>query len=613
MQPRSLNGPELIDALPEAFLDALGDAVREVRQQGERELERISAEARATIAELNAKVVELAGVVRSLADEQVGRVSATLSSVKDGAPGRDGRDAEPVDMAHIERLIEAKVDERVEVKAAAIPVPKDGHSPTQDELLSVIEPVVQRMVAEIPVPQNGRDGVDGQSGKDAEPISKDQIVEAVLSCGEAIREAVAKHLTDNPPPGGIDGKDGIPGDPGRDGRDADPVDYESVQKFIVDRIAEFPVPRDGLDGVNGKDGVGVAGGLIDKSGSLVLTLSDGTVRDLGCVVGKDAGPGPAGKDADPITKEQIVAAVLQCGDALHEAVAKHLTDNPPPSGRDGNDGSPGAPGQAGKDAEPITKDQIVEAVLECEEAIQKATAEHLTANPPPAGRDGLDGAPGDDGRDGRDAEAITKEQIVEAVLECGEAVQEAVIKHLTDNPPPSGRDGRDGDPGTAGKDAEPIDYDGIHKFVTERISEIPVPKDGKDGVGLAGAFINRSGSLVVTLSSGSVQELGPVEGKSVDYTEIKEMVRSELRGLETKAPDVSESAFPSHLLGMIEGAHRALSEPLIVRSEEPDSRPPFTLNVAGAAPPAPRPMRKTISTRRNENGDLIADVVESEI
>src|SRR3954468_19776154 len=57
-QPRSPDGHELIDALPDAFLDALGDAVREMRQQGERELERIGAEARARDAELRAIIAE---------------------------------------------------------------------------------------------------------------------------------------------------------------------------------------------------------------------------------------------------------------------------------------------------------------------------------------------------------------------------------------------------------------------------------------------------------------------------------------------------------------------------------------------------------------------------
>lgn len=43
-----------------------------------------------------------------------------------------------------------------------------------------------------------------------------------------------------------------------------------------------------------KDGVGVAGAIIDRAGNLVVTLSDGTTRDLGPVVGKDAEPAQPG-------------------------------------------------------------------------------------------------------------------------------------------------------------------------------------------------------------------------------------------------------------------------------------------------------------------------------
>lgn len=51
----------------------------------------------------------------------------------------------------------------------------------------------------------------------------------------------------------------------------------------------------GPEGSPGRDGVGVAGALIDRSGVLVLTLTDGTTRDLGVVVGKD---GADGKDGE---------------------------------------------------------------------------------------------------------------------------------------------------------------------------------------------------------------------------------------------------------------------------------------------------------------------------
>lgn len=73
----------------------------------------------------------------------------------------------------------------------------------------------------------------------------------------------------------------------------------------------------------------------------------------------------------------------------------------------------------------------------------------------------------------------------------------------------------------------------VETAVSEAISAIPVPKDGKDGrdgvdgkdglpgergekgecgVGVAGAFIERDGSLAVTLSNGEVKNLGPVCG-----------------------------------------------------------------------------------------------------
>ena len=41
----------------------------------------------------------------------------------------------------------------------------------------------------------------------------------------------------------------------------------------------------------GRDGIGVTSMFIDRSGALVHTLSDGTVREVGIVVGKDGEPG----------------------------------------------------------------------------------------------------------------------------------------------------------------------------------------------------------------------------------------------------------------------------------------------------------------------------------
>lgn len=47
----------------------------------------------------------------------------------------------------------------------------------------------------------------------------------------------------------------------------------------------------GADGVNGADGVGLAGAMIDRDGVLLVTLTNGEVKSLGGVVGKDGSDG----------------------------------------------------------------------------------------------------------------------------------------------------------------------------------------------------------------------------------------------------------------------------------------------------------------------------------
>lgn len=74
------------------------------------------------------------------------------------------------------------------------------------------------------------------------------------------------------------------------------------------RIAELearPLPERGVKGdpgergERGETGIGVKDALIDRSGVLVLTLSDGTRRDLGVIVGKDGLDGQNGADGAP--------------------------------------------------------------------------------------------------------------------------------------------------------------------------------------------------------------------------------------------------------------------------------------------------------------------------
>lgn len=77
--------------------------------------------------------------------------------------------------------------------------------------------------------------------------------------------------------------------------------FETRIKALEDRPAAVD-GKDGRNGVDGKDGrdaadgVGLAGAVIDRSGELVLTLTDGRTVALGVVVAKDGQDGRDGKD-----------------------------------------------------------------------------------------------------------------------------------------------------------------------------------------------------------------------------------------------------------------------------------------------------------------------------
>jgi integrin beta 3 len=102
----------------------------------------------------------------------------------------------------------------------------------------------------------GPKGDQGERGANAPPLTKDQIVDALATMTETLEAFVVKHLTAHPPPAG----------------------------------------SDGAAGAAGRDGVGLAGALLNHKGELVLTLSDGTIRELGLVVGRDGAKGADGAD-----------------------------------------------------------------------------------------------------------------------------------------------------------------------------------------------------------------------------------------------------------------------------------------------------------------------------
>ncbi|CAA2107648.1 hypothetical protein [Variovorax paradoxus] len=115
-----------------------------------------------------------------------------------------------------------------------------------------------------------------------------------------VERAVALAVASLPPP-----RDG------RDGLDATPVVVDDV---VAEVLRQMPVPAngtdgrdgiDGADGVNGADGLGLAGAMIDRTGALLITLTNGDVKNLGPVVGKDGVDGKDGLSLDGFELEYV--------------------------------------------------------------------------------------------------------------------------------------------------------------------------------------------------------------------------------------------------------------------------------------------------------------------
>lgn len=136
-------------------------------------------------------------------------------------------------------------------------------------------------------------------------------------------------------------KDGRDGQDGANGKDCD---MEAVKAMIVEAVKAIPAPADGKDGRDGKDGApgekgadgaGIADLLTDRDGALVATFTDGRMKSLGVIVGKDGrdgrdgekgAPGQDGRDglgfddlAVEYDGEKTITLKMQRGDVVKEA------------------------------------------------------------------------------------------------------------------------------------------------------------------------------------------------------------------------------------------------------------------------------------------------------
>lgn len=316
---------------------------------------------------------------------------------------------------------------------------------------------------------------------------------------------------------------------------------DSLVKPLVERIRELETrPL-----VTPKDGVGIVDCLKDGDGILILTLTDGRVLKTNI---RDGAPG---ENAAPITVDDVRPLVVEearkaVGEVANEAkadvariatqgVAEAVKALPKPGPvvipdvaalvAEAVEAMP-APA-AGKDVDMVVvRAMIMEAVKAAVEALPAPAAPELpdykaiiieaVNSLPPA-------APG------KDADMVAVAAMVEARVEAAvkssiEALPAPALPELPDFRAIVDEAVKALPAAAPGKDA---DMDAIRAFIEEAVDKaVAALPEAKDGVGLAGAFITRGGTLTLTLTDGSTRDLGQVVGADADMAAIEAAIKT---------------------------------------------------------------------------------------
>jgi hypothetical protein len=283
-----------------------------------------------------------------------------------------------------------------------------------------------------------------------------------------------------------------------------------------------------------KDGIGLTGALIDKSGHLVLTLSNGEVKDVGQVCGKDADPIEAKVFEDRV--ENLTGYVQarsselldeyrrgKFRDDFEAHLAEKAASSPPVTSEDVAVMIRDAFEQLapGKDGISVTIEDVAPMIAA---EVSKRVGELPVAK---------------DGKPGKDADPFVIKQIVDEAINSIPQAQdgkdcdmEAVMKRMDEDSAiyrqkfedaiasiPMPKDGTS----ITVADVAPL----IEETVRRAVDAIPRPLDGRNGADLVGCFIDKNGDLTLTLSNGEVKNVGHVvgyDGADVDMESIRQRI-----------------------------------------------------------------------------------------
>ena len=194
-----------------------------------------------------------------------------------------------------------------------------GHIERSLAPLSARIEALERALANLPVPKDGEPGTS-VTLDDVAPMVKAAIDDVVADIPRAMAQAIEDEIAKLPP--AVDGKDADPDlikqmvteavaalPPAEKGKDADPAQVEELVVQHVERVlAGWERPKDGAPGengadgtpgLNGKDGIDAMDVMVDREGQLVFTMSDGRMKNVGLVIGKDGEPGRDGVNGAP--------------------------------------------------------------------------------------------------------------------------------------------------------------------------------------------------------------------------------------------------------------------------------------------------------------------------
>lgn len=241
---------------------------------------------------------------------------------------------------------------------------------------------------------NGTDGVDGKdgtNGKDGVGIANVLIntsgeLELTFSDGQQINlgnvkgskgDKGEKGDTGEQGVQGIAGKDGINGTNGVDGKDGtngkdgtDGQDGVGIANVTVSNEGALSVTLTNgtvldLGNIKGADGIGISKSEVNASGELVLTYTDGTVKNLGNVVGANGADGQDGVGIKTVTLSSTGELMVTLSDnsVINLGNVKGEKGDKGDKGDAGAQGEKGEKGDKGDTGRGIAKTELVNGEL----------------------------------------------------------------------------------------------------------------------------------------------------------------------------------------------------------------------------------------------------------